>query len=335
MTDVETLPLAELADIAEDEHTTTLWPTDVQPEARTKAPATLYTKREIFRHDPGPRPAGPSRIMSNVANTPSPSNGSASSRRSRKPGARNDERLLTLQAEHLVKRYKKREVVCDVSLEVKQGEIVGLLGPNGAGKTTTFHMIVGMVRPNGGRILLDDKDITRLPMYKRARRGVGYLAQETSIFRELSVEDNLHAVLEFMPISKAERTARVEALIKEFGLERVRASKGYALSGGERRRTEIARALATRPRFFLLDEPFAGVDPIAVEDIQSIVAGLKARGIGVLITDHNVHETLAITDRAYMLYEGNIFKQGTAEELAADEEVRRRYLGEKFTLERY
>ncbi len=247
---------------------------------------------------------------------------------------------MILRARDLVKRYKKRAVVGGVSLHVQQGEIVGLLGPNGAGKTTTFHMIVGLVRPNEGRIYLEDadgteRDITRLPMYRRARRGIGYLAQETSVFRELSVEDNIHAVLEFQPMRAADRRARVEALIKEFGLERVRASKGYALSGGERRRTEIARALATEPRFFLLDEPFAGVDPIAVEDIQGIVAGLQARGIGVLITDHNVHETLAITDRAYLLYEGHILKEGTAEELAADEEVRRRYLGEKFTLERY
>jgi lipopolysaccharide export system ATP-binding protein len=250
-------------------------------------------------------------------------------------GARSVDDPITLAARNLTKRYKKRAVVKDVSLRVEQGEIVGLLGPNGAGKTTTFHMIVGMVRPNEGRILLGENDITRLPMFKRARRGIGYLAQETSVFRELSVEDNLHAVLEFQGISREERTARVEALIREFGLERVRESKGYALSGGERRRTEIARALATRPRFFLLDEPFAGVDPIAVEDIQSIVAGLKARGIGVLITDHNVHETLAITDRAYLLYEGDILKAGTAEELAEDPEVRKRYLGEKFTLERY
>ncbi|MBB4089008.1 LPS export ABC transporter ATP-binding protein [Salinibacter ruber] len=241
----------------------------------------------------------------------------------------------TLAARHLKKRYDKRAVVDDVSLDVNQGEIVGLLGPNGAGKTTTFHMIVGMIRPNEGSIHLEDDDITRLPMYKRARRGVGYLAQETSVFRELTVEDNLHAVLEFQSMSDADRTARVESLIEEFGLERVRDSKGYELSGGERRRTEIARALSTRPRFFLLDEPFAGVDPIAVEDIQSIVAGLQERGIGVLITDHNVHETLAITDRAYLLYEGHILKHGTAEELAADPEVRKRYLGEKFSLERY
>jgi lipopolysaccharide export system ATP-binding protein len=241
----------------------------------------------------------------------------------------------TLTAHHLTKRYNQRAVVDDVSLTVQQGEIVGLLGPNGAGKTTTFHMIVGMTRPDDGTIALNDDDITRLPMYKRARRGVGYLAQETSVFRELTVEDNLHAVLEFQSMDRAERTARVETLIDEFGLDRVRSSQGYELSGGERRRTEIARALSTRPRFLLLDEPFAGVDPIAVEDIQSIVAGLQERGIGVLITDHNVHETLAITDRAYLLYEGQILKHGTAEELAADPEVRRRYLGEKFSLDRY
>ena len=240
-----------------------------------------------------------------------------------------------LRAVDLVKRYKRRTVVDGVTLDVRQGEIVGLLGPNGAGKTTTFYMIVGMVRPQAGRILLDGEDITRLPMFRRARRGIGYLAQETSIFKHLTVEENLSALLEFQPISRAERHERVESLIAEFGLERVRRSKGYALSGGERRRTEIARALASRPRFFLLDEPFAGVDPIAVEDIQEIVAGLKSRGIGVLITDHNVHETLAITDRAYLLFEGKILKQGTAELLAEDPEVRERYLGEKFTLERY
>ena len=240
-----------------------------------------------------------------------------------------------LRAVDLVKRYKRRTVVDGVTLDVRQGEIVGLLGPNGAGKTTTFFMIVGMVRPDAGRIELDGEEITGLPMYRRARRGIGYLPQETSVFKQLTVEDNLHALLEFQPISRAERHERVEGLLKEFGLERVRRSKGYALSGGERRRTEIARALAGRPRFFLLDEPFAGVDPIAVEDIQAIVAGLKSRGIGVLITDHNVHETLAITDRAYLLFEGQILKQGTAESLADDPEVRERYLGEKFTLERY
>lgn len=245
------------------------------------------------------------------------------------------DKKLVLRAESLTKRYKKRSVVHDVNLSVTQGEIVGLLGPNGAGKTTTFYMIVGMIRPDAGRIYLGDHDITRLAMYKRARKGIGYLSQDVSIFRHLSVEDNLHAVLQFQHLRKDERHERVESLLKEFGLERVRKSKGYVLSGGERRRTEIARALATDPNFFLLDEPFAGVDPIAVEDIQEIVAGLKNRGIGVLITDHNVHETLAITDRAYLLYEGNILTHGTAEALASDPEVRRRYLGEKFTLERY
>jgi lipopolysaccharide export system ATP-binding protein len=260
--------------------------------------------------------------------SPSSSNGTP-------PDQERDDDPVTLSARHLTKRYDKRAVVDDVSLRVEQNEIVGLLGPNGAGKTTTFHMIVGMTRPNEGAIHLGDDDITRLPMYKRARRGVGYLAQETSVFRELTVEENLHAVLEFQSMSDEARRSRVESLISEFGLERVRHSKGYELSGGERRRTEIARALSTRPRFFLLDEPFAGVDPIAVEDIQNIVAGLQERGIGVLITDHNVHETLAITDRAYLLYEGQILKHGTAEELAADPEVRKRYLGEKFSLDRY
>jgi len=250
-------------------------------------------------------------------------------------GSQGADPSVTLEARHLTKRYDRRAVVDDIGLEVQQGEIVGLLGPNGAGKTTTFHMIVGMTRPNEGRILLGGEDITGLPMYKRARRGIGYLAQETSVFRELTVEENLHAVLEFQSISDAEREARVESLIDEFGLDRVRSSKGYSLSGGERRRTEIARALSTQPRFFLLDEPFAGVDPIAVEDIQKIVADLQERDIGVLITDHNVHETLAITDRAYLLYEGRILKQGTAEELAADPEVRKRYLGEQFSLDRY
>lgn len=242
---------------------------------------------------------------------------------------------LILKAEGLVKRYKKRSVVKAVELEVRQGEIVGLLGPNGAGKTTTFYMLMGMIRPDGGSVSLGGENITRMPMYERARRGIGYLAQEASIFSQLTVEDNFYAVLEYQPLSKTERKTRVEELISEFGLKKVRLSKGYMLSGGERRRTEIARALATRPSFFLLDEPFAGVDPIAVEDIQTIVKGLKMKGIGVLITDHNVHETLAITDRAYLLYEGKILKQGTAQSLASDPEVRRRYLGEKFKLERY
>lgn len=242
---------------------------------------------------------------------------------------------LMLRAEGLTKRYKKRTVVQDVHVQVSEGEIVGLLGPNGAGKTTTFYMIVGMVRPNAGRIYLGGREITRLPMYQRARNGIGYLAQEASVFRHLTVEQNLHAVLEFQSMSKGARTERVESLIAEFGLDHVRASKGFMLSGGERRRTEIARALATQPQFLLLDEPFAGVDPIAVEDIQAIVAELKSRGIGVLITDHNVHETLAITDRAFLLFEGKILMHGTAEELAADPTVRKHYLGEKFTLERY
>jgi lipopolysaccharide export system ATP-binding protein len=242
---------------------------------------------------------------------------------------------LVLHAEGLVKSYRKRTVVDDVALEVRQGEVIGLLGPNGAGKTTTFYMIVGMVRPNAGRIFLGEEEITHQPMYQRARSGIGYLAQEASVFRNLSVEDNILAVLEFQPISRAERLGRAEALIKEFGLERVRQSKGYTLSGGERRRTEIARALATEPKFILLDEPFAGIDPIAVEDIQEVVVGLGEKGIGVLITDHNVHETLAIIERAYLMYDGRIFQHGTAEELAADEEVRRRYLGEQFTLDRY
>ncbi|NND71680.1 MAG: LPS export ABC transporter ATP-binding protein [Rhodothermales bacterium] len=242
---------------------------------------------------------------------------------------------MILSSEGLTKKYKRRTVVDDVSLNVEKGEIVGLLGPNGAGKTTTFYMIVGLIRPDKGRIKLDGEDITRIPMFKRARKGIGYLAQEASIFANLSVEDNLHAVLEYQDMSKSERVVRVDQLIEEFRLEKVRGSKGYTLSGGERRRTEIARAIATDPSFFLLDEPFAGVDPIAVEDIQAIVGGLKDRGIGVLITDHNVHETLAITDRAYLLFEGRILKQGTAETLAADDEVRKRYLGEKFTLDRY
>jgi len=240
-----------------------------------------------------------------------------------------------LRAKGLVKRYGKRAVVDGVALEVRKGEVVGLLGPNGAGKTTTFYMIVGMVRPNAGRIFLGDREITQLPMYQRARLGVGYLAQETSIFRNLTVEENVEAVLEFQPMGKAERRERVEELIAEFGLERVRRAKGYTLSGGERRRTEIARALATNPEFILLDEPFAGIDPIAVEDIQHVVVGLQDKGIGVLITDHNVHETLAITDRSYLLYDGHIFQHGTSEQLAENEEVRRRYLGEQFTLERY
>ena len=223
-------------------------------------------------------------------------------------------------------------VVNDVSIEVKQGEIVGLLGPNGAGKTTSFYMIVGLIKPMTGRVFLSDTDITDLPMYKRAQMGIGYLAQEASVFRRLSVEDNLMAILEFSGSTKTEQKKKLESLLDEFGLQHVRKSKGITLSGGERRRTEIARALAVDPKFILLDEPFAGVDPIAVEDIQNIVSHLKEKNIGILITDHNVHETLKITDRAYLLFEGSVMKSGTAEELAADEHVRRVYLGQNFEL---
>ncbi len=239
---------------------------------------------------------------------------------------------MLLRSENLVKTYKKRTVVDHVSIQVAQGEIVGLLGPNGAGKTTTFYMTVGLVRPNEGNIFLDDKDITDLPMYKRAQAGIGYLAQEASVFRKLTVEDNIRAVLEMTKLSQQDQDAKVEELIDEFGLHKVRNSAGEVLSGGERRRTEIARALAVSPKFILLDEPFAGVDPIAVEDIQAIVFKLKQKNIGILITDHNVHETLTITDRAYLLYEGKILKAGTAEELANDEQVRRVYLGQNFEL---
>ncbi|MDR4987273.1 MAG: LPS export ABC transporter ATP-binding protein [Bacteroidales bacterium] len=239
-----------------------------------------------------------------------------------------------LYSEDLVKRYKKRTVVNKVSVEVRQGEIVGLLGPNGAGKTTTFYMIVGLIKPNRGSIFLDSENITGEAMYKRAQRGIGYLAQEASVFRSLSVEDNITAVLEFSGKSKAEQKAKLESLLDEFGLQYIRKSKGITLSGGERRRTEIARSLAVDPRFILLDEPFAGVDPIAVEDIQNIVSRLKEKNIGVLITDHNVHETLSITDRAYLLFEGSILKAGTSEELASDPEVRKLYLGESFELRR-
>ena len=227
-----------------------------------------------------------------------------------------------LRAENIFKRYKRRTVVNGVSVEVKQGEIVGLLGPNGAGKTTTFYMIVGLIKPNDGHIYLDNEEITDLAMYKRAKKGVGYLPQEASVFRKLSVEDNIRAILEMSGKSKAEQRAKLESLLDEFSLQHVRKNMGDVLSGGERRRTEIARALATEPRFILLDEPFAGVDPIAVEDIQGIVAKLKQKNIGILITDHNVQETLSITDRAYLLYEGRILKQGSAEELAGDPEVR-------------
>ena len=239
---------------------------------------------------------------------------------------------MLLRSENLVKVYKKRTVVDHVSIQVKQGEIVGLLGPNGAGKTTTFYMTVGLIRPNEGNIFLDDNDITALPMYKRAQLGIGYLAQEASVFRKLTVEDNIKAVLEMSKLSDDEQNNKVEALLDEFGLQKIRKSRGDLLSGGERRRTEIARALAVDPKFILLDEPFAGVDPIAVEDIQSIVSKLKQKNIGILITDHNVHETLNITDRAYLLYEGKILKAGTAEELANDEQVRRVYLGQNFEL---
>ncbi len=241
---------------------------------------------------------------------------------------------MKLQAKDLVKIYGKRRVVNTVSVEVSQGEIVGLLGPNGAGKTTTFYMVVGFIQPNEGDVFLDGKNITNLPMYKRAQRGVGYLPQEPSVFRKLSVEDNLKAVLEMTKLSKAEQKDKLESLIEEFSLERVRKNNGDTLSGGERRRTEIARALATNPSFILLDEPFAGIDPIAVEDIQYIVAKLKTKNIGILITDHNVQETLSITDRAYLMFEGSILKAGTAEELAADEMVRKVYLGKNFELKR-
>jgi lipopolysaccharide export system ATP-binding protein len=239
---------------------------------------------------------------------------------------------MILRAEQLIKRYKQRTVVDRVSIQVQQGEIVGLLGPNGAGKTTTFYMTVGLIQPNEGRIFLDETEITGLPMYKRAQMGIGYLAQEASVFRKLSVEDNIKAVLEMTRLSRKEQSRKLESLLDEFGLQRIRGNRGDLLSGGERRRTEIARALAVDPKFILLDEPFAGVDPIAVEDIQGIVAHLKDRNIGVLITDHNVHETLTITDRAYLLFEGRILKAGTAEELAADEQVRRVYLGQNFVL---
>lgn len=239
---------------------------------------------------------------------------------------------MKLRTENLIKRYKARTVVKGVSVEVEQGEIVGLLGPNGAGKTTTFYMTVGLIKPNEGKIFLDDEEITNEPVYRRAQRGIGYLAQEASVFRKLSVEDNLKAVLEMTKMSKEEQYQRVEDLLNEFGLVKIRKSLGIQLSGGERRRTEIARALAISPKFILLDEPFAGVDPIAVEDIQSIVSKLKDKNIGILITDHNVHETLSITDRAYLLYEGNILKAGTADDLANDEQVRKVYLGQNFEL---
>ncbi len=242
---------------------------------------------------------------------------------------------LILHSEKLVKKYRKRTVVNEVSINVRQGEIVGLLGPNGAGKTTTFYMMVGLVKPNSGKIFLNDTNITRKPMYKRARMGVGYLAQEASVFRNLTVRQNLESILQFFSMPKSEIKERVDKLIEEFGLQKVVNSKGYSLSGGERRRTEIARALVTEPKFILLDEPFAGVDPIAVEDIQEIVAQLTEQNIGILITDHNVHETLAITDRAYLMFEGNILMEGTADVLAENEDARKLYLGEQFKLDRY
>jgi lipopolysaccharide export system ATP-binding protein len=239
---------------------------------------------------------------------------------------------MLLRSDKLVKKYKSRTVANEVSVEVNQGEIVGLLGPNGAGKTTSFYMIVGMVQPNSGKIYLDDKEITNLPMYKRAQLGIGYLPQEASVFRKLSVENNLKAVLEMTNLSKQEQEDKLESLIADFNLNHVRKNLGDQLSGGERRRTEIARCLATNPKFILLDEPFAGVDPIAVEDIQSVVRKLKDRNIGILITDHNVHETLSITDRAYLLFEGRVIKAGSADDLASDEQVRKVYLGQNFEL---
>ena len=239
---------------------------------------------------------------------------------------------MILRTENLVKKYKNRTVAKDVNVEVRQGEIVGLLGPNGAGKTTSFYMIVGMIKPNSGKIFLDEKDITGEPMYKRAQLGIGYLAQEASVFRKLSVEDNIRSILEMTKLTKQEQAEKLETLLDEFHLQHIRKNFGDRLSGGERRRTEIARCLAVNPKFILLDEPFAGVDPIAVEDIQSIVAKLKEKNIGILITDHNVQETLQITDRAYLLFEGSILKAGTAEELANDEQVRKVYLGQNFVL---
>ncbi|MFH0735775.1 MAG: LPS export ABC transporter ATP-binding protein [bacterium] len=243
--------------------------------------------------------------------------------------------ILTLQSKDLTKVYKKRAVVNKVSVNVKQGEVVGLLGPNGAGKTTTFYMIVGMIRPDEGKVFLNDTEITKEPMYKRAKKGIGYLPQEASVFRKLSVEDNIMAVLQLMNFTAAERKSELERLLEELSITHIRKSLGFQLSGGERRRTEIARALASKPNFILLDEPFAGVDPIAVEDIMSIVYNLKHKGIGILITDHNVHETLSIVDRAYILINGQIFKEGTGEFLAEDEDVKKLYLGVNFKLDRY
>jgi lipopolysaccharide export system ATP-binding protein len=242
---------------------------------------------------------------------------------------------LSLRSDILVKRYKKRTVVDNVTVDVKQGEIVGLLGPNGAGKTTTFYMIVGMIKPNSGRVYLDEREITQLPMYKRARLGLGYLSQEPSVFRQLTVRENILSVLETSPMSRTAQREQCDRMLERFGLAHLAKSKGYVLSGGERRRTEIARALALEPKFMLLDEPFAGIDPIAVEEIMKIVTNLKNQNIGVLITDHNVHETLSITDRSYLLFEGKILNSGTAEFLANDPEARRLYLGESFKLDRY
>ena len=239
---------------------------------------------------------------------------------------------MILKAQNLTKSYAGKAVVKDVSLNLKQGEIVGLSGPNGAGKTTSFYMIVGLIKPNSGSIYLDDKEITNFPMYKRAQNGIGYLAQESSVFRKMSVEDNIHSVLQMTKLTKDEQSKKVESLLDEFGLQSIRKSRGDLLSGGERRRTEIARALATSPSFILLDEPFAGVDPLAVEDIQKIVRDLTKKNIGILITDHNVQETLAITDRTYLMFEGNILKDGKPEELASDEMVRKVYLGQNFEL---
>ena len=239
---------------------------------------------------------------------------------------------MKLRADDLIKQYKGRKVVKGISLEVNQGEIVGLLGPNGAGKTTSFYMIVGLIKPNSGSIVLDKENITNFPMYKRAQHGIGYLAQEASVFRKLSIEDNIMSVLQLTKLSKKERHMKMESLIEEFGLNHIRTNRGDLLSGGERRRAEIARALATDPKFILLDEPFAGVDPVAVEDIQRIVAQLKNKNIGILITDHNVQETLAITDRTYLMFEGSILKHGIPEELAEDEMVRKVYLGQNFEL---
>lgn len=248
---------------------------------------------------------------------------------------RSRKQVRVLRSENLVKRYKNRTVVNDASVAVRQGEVVGLLGPNGAGKTTTFYMIVGMIRPNEGKVFLDDEEITTMAMYRRARLGIGYLPQEASVFRKMTVRENIMAVLQMMDLPQTDRTERCDRLMSDFNIAHLAASKGYMLSGGERRRTEIARSLATDPKFILLDEPFAGIDPIAVEDIMKIVSNLKQRNIGVLVTDHNVHETLSITDRAYFLFEGRILKSGTAESLANDPEARKLYLGEKFRLDRY